>query len=203
MQDGSPTPADAPSSPWDLLAEFSKTIVSLSSGLLAVTVTFSTSFLKGNNSGLAVIFLAFAWLFLIASTILALMAAAGVINFLRGKDKEQRSILYNNCAFFALAAAGALFVAAGISQTSHGEKPTAGEIAKSALSLVPSLAGDVSNDWVVKSLTWNNKRQTYDLTLRHESLGIEYSMFIEADRGRVVEARRSSVQRPPSPRRPP
>jgi len=94
---------DKTQNPWVVMIDYSKSIITLASSLLALTATFATSLLGTRPSRLSVIMLLISWGFLIAAIISAMLVSAYLTNFLRGTATNVgKAPLVSNICFFCL-----------------------------------------------------------------------------------------------------
>jgi hypothetical protein len=151
-------------SPWEILNDYSKTVVAVAAGFLAFTVTFSDKLIGAGNPVPPSLLLC--WLLLVASIGLALFAVGRLTGYLRNPDKNVRSFLLpSNGSYFLLGFAAFAFfyfaVTALKSNEPNAESISAEQSAHRYLSQMDS-AFCVSSS--VKAISWN------DVTARWEFL---------------------------------
>ena len=102
---------------WAVLVEYTKTLVTLASALLALTVTFASQIVPKGVQDVERWALIAAWGFLIFTIICAIWSAAFVVNVLFHDRKKRGAVFLANCAFFGLVLATAAFLVVGIMKT--------------------------------------------------------------------------------------
>ena len=115
----SPPPKQGePASQWNALADLCKTIITLASALLALTVTFSAPLLAKAGS-VQLWSLRASWALLFALIVFGTRCYFFVIAYLRSglRDKELSAIWYANGSFFVLALASLAILVSGLAGT--------------------------------------------------------------------------------------
>jgi len=165
--------------PWAVMNDFTKTVITLSSGLLVITVTFLNQLLKSNVEASAGIILAGMWVSLILSMLAGLLAAAFTINYLKYGKRGNLAIFAANTAFFLLLLAGMFMGWFGIKRLTYSSKemdiPAAIGLAQESLN---STTNQYGTDWVVTNLSLDEANNTYILDLQDTELDVEYSIVI-------------------------
>jgi outer membrane protein OmpA-like peptidoglycan-associated protein len=195
QQAASPQPpltGEAPS-PWTVINDYSKTVVTLGSALLAVTVTFSGTILGKFNSTFQLCFLIAAWLFLVIVIAFALKSIQHLINYLRVGQPQNanKSIFYANAAFGALVVSGACLLVVGgyygmqtLSSLPARDSPATVEKTVSAML---TIAGMQKSSWVLESLNWNESSKQYHLVLKEEKSAEKFSVIVDLIEGRIIK----------------
>jgi hypothetical protein len=165
--------------PWDVLNDYSKTVITLSSGLLVITVTFLDRLLKTKiDPGLALLVI-LVWGCLILSIIAGLLAAAFTINFLKNNTRDHHAILMANAAFFLLVLAGIFLVWVGIKQLAiSGSEMNIDAAVKLAEKSLDVVTNDPNPDWMVTSLDIDSSQGMYKLHIKENAAGDEYLVIV-------------------------
>src|SRR5437879_318728 len=112
MANGAPIPAPDPNA-WATLVDYLKTMVTLSSGLLGVTVTFSSTILTNDPTTQEATALLWTWVCLAFSTAGAVLGIAFCVEYVRKTKKGGAAIFFANFSFFTLLAAAICFLIVG------------------------------------------------------------------------------------------
>lgn len=99
---------------WLALADYSKSIVTLATALLGLTVTFADSILSRQASALQSDALLVAWAGLLVSILSGVAALAFSVNVILHDKKKKRTTFCANLSFFALSVAMIAFGVLGI-----------------------------------------------------------------------------------------
>lgn len=105
-------------SPWQVINDYSKTVLTLAVAFLGFTVTFAKDILGEAPTDWQIIFLMVTWVSLIASILSGLLVIPNLTNFLRkGGIKRRRSTIgWSNVCLFTLSVALFSFVALGVAR---------------------------------------------------------------------------------------
>lgn len=164
---------------WTVLNDYLKTLITLSSGLLAVTVTFMGQFLSSQGSYLPATLLIAAWAFLVITIVLSILSAAFLVSFLRTGTRERPAIMMANGAFFALFVASLLLVVLGATRAVSETKSTDAQTAiTTTLSTMPKTS-TASSQWQVKSLEFDQKNKEYIIVVVESLSQSEYVVTID------------------------
>jgi hypothetical protein len=140
--------------PWSIVHEYSKTVVTLSSALLAITVTFSEKILSPTTRFEQRALLIAIWGSLLLAIIASLLSSAKLSNFLRYGHHANRCIRFSNIAFFFLTAAAVGFAALGSLQVlGQPTNDTSKTVQQAATALQRSEGGEGWNPiaWIRQS----------------------------------------------------
>lgn len=164
LTDGAPEP---PPNSWTVVHEYSKSVVTLASALLALTVTFSEKILNHSRPDSKGGFLIFAWIALLCSISSGLLTAAFVSNhlakFSNSGDEEgidtrgigsppaepaergtrwsaaDKAILCSNTAFFCLMLSAVGFLALGLQHITGTPKRSIPRVVSSSIAVMDSI----------------------------------------------------------------
>ena len=185
---------DKKPNPWSIIHEYSKTVITLATGFLAITVTFSGYLLEDIYSPYNVYLLAVCWIFLVLAIICGLLAAVFLSGFLRKKMNPNKCILCSNAAFYLLMSAGVVFLLFGIGQISNYPKNLDATAAlKKTLNFTASVYNDVESEWGVESLILDSLTEEWravisSLTISKEKIITnKFSVIIDAKQGKIVK----------------
>ena len=108
---------DTAQNPWTLMHDYSKTVVTLASSILALTVTFGNSLAgKSPTTGMLTL-LVLSWFFLIVTIAAALYVAGRLIGYLRGvRQSPAPAPFLCNVSYFSLFLALFFFGWSGLSR---------------------------------------------------------------------------------------
>jgi hypothetical protein len=150
--------------PWDVTSDFCKTVVTLASALLGLTVTFATG-LTGDASGFTKVLLYISWSLMVATVLLGILAHGFIINYLRKGHDEEKSILCANIAFYCLLLSSISFAFFGYCAVDDKSLANASAIVEVALKEIPKLSGQPNAQWSIKSLTWEDSNKKFTVTV--------------------------------------
>lgn len=147
-------------SPWEIVQGYTKTVISLSTAILAFTITFATKLTGPTPDFYMKLLITSTWSVLVLAIIFGLWAAAKLTNFLRGKQEANPCLLASNIAFFLIVLAGIMFVLIGIQHISSGSKLSQkiANAEKEAKFITKS-----QDSWKMLSLYWNKKSERYEM----------------------------------------
>jgi hypothetical protein len=146
---------DAAPNPWAVINDYSKTVVTLASALLAATVTFSGQIIGSGLTFWQAIVLFSIWICLLGTIVFGVLAQAFLTRFLRGIDsKANKSLGFSIAALCFLVASSANFVAFAAMRAFSNEHDARSslEVCSKFLSALPQSNGSA---WRITSLTWN------------------------------------------------
>jgi hypothetical protein len=167
---------------WNALNDYSKTVITLASAFLAVTVTFSGQ-LMGKETNLASNrFLMGTWGLLVGAIACGVLTAAFVINYLRHNKSEKPAILFANLSYVLLFLAGASFLIVG-SRAINSRKPwDARKVIETTLTKMPEVSKtDRSAKWAwrLQSLEVDGSSQVYKLVVTEEATSRKFQVWVD------------------------
>lgn len=144
-------------SPWTIVNDYSKTVVTIAAGFLAFTVTFSEKLYEPRYYDGAPIFLLLCWFFLVLSIATALFAAGRLTGYLRDQSTGTTSfILSSNIAYFSLLVAATLFFVFAITSAHTRDANVESFLAeKTARNYVAKFDPVLSQTIMVNKTAWN------------------------------------------------
>ena len=170
-------------SAWEIIHEYTKTIITLSTAILAFTITFSEK-LTGSNPVASIKWLiGITWSLLVLAIIFGLLSAASLSNHLRKKQESKTCILHANISFFLLVFAGILFVIIGLTQTGN-KKSLSDRILKTKNELV-SIYG-FENGLRLKSLDWDSNTKVYSIKYSNEKENCILSVKLDQKLNHII-----------------
>jgi hypothetical protein len=170
---------EKPPNQWNVLNDYLKTLITLSSGLLAITVTFMGQFLSSQGSHLPATLLIAAWAFLVITIVLSILSAAFLISFLRTGTRERPAIMMANGAFFALFVASLLLVGLGATRAVSEAKSMDVQTAiTTTLSTMPKTS-TTSSQWQIKSLEFEQATKEYKIVVVESLSQSEYVVVLD------------------------
>jgi len=175
--------AEEKPSAWGVLHEYTKTVVTLATGILAFTITFMGKLIGSDPSVLVRPLLIATWAILMLAILFGLLAAAGLANYLRGKQNANTSLFCANAAFFLLVLAAVLFVALGVVQL--GQKDSLGQRIQNAESEAKT-ACKATGTWDLRSLVWEEKAQTYQIEYQVGTTGQLIAVIFNKDLNQIL-----------------
>lgn len=166
-----------PHSPLTVIEEFSKTVVTVSSALLGITVTFS-SHLIGKVDEIASYILFGAWGLSVLAIALAIVTQMLVIRYLSIGEKRARKwcALCGNAAFFVLILAATAFAVFGIQVVTKSPTQDAMYIAELAIKEMPRIYDNLNSQWIIQTLIYDSNK--YELTVQEINSGIKYFIIL-------------------------
>lgn len=189
----SPGAPDPPPSPWTVLSEFSKGIVTLSSAIFALTATFSGNLLGKPNGSIYLWILLLSWACLAFSIWSAATCHAFLVNYLRDDTdvvSRGRAIWRANASHITMLLGLLLFAAFAILCLS--DKPVEMLDARGAASKTVGAAIDMykrpASDFALHAANWAERTKTYNVTLDQESRSRRLYFEIDASNGHVVQS---------------
>jgi hypothetical protein len=154
---------DRPPSQWTVLNDYSKTIITLASGLLVLSVTFSSQLLSKNSDWISNSTLTATWIALSLTIVAGVLTNVFVIQYLRNNVHGRRAVFWANGSYTLLALAGLTFLAFGFYAIWFmNKKWDIGETIDQATKSLPGFVG-TSGKWNLQSMQWNKNANTYEL----------------------------------------
>lgn len=178
-----------PASPWVVIQDFSKNVVTVAVALIGLTVTFSAQLL-GKTDSTTTFALYCAWGAALIAVFSGALAHGLIIAYLKNGKWGNWAIASANIAFWMLFLATlslAIFGYRAVSQL--GPTVSAVTAAENAVANAPSLAGDKNAKWVIKSLDYNSLQSTFDIALTKENSVEKMNLTLDAT-GKIVGFRR-------------
>ena len=196
--------SDAPHR-WSIINDYSKTVITLASGLLAVTVTFSSQLLGAQGSFGLIILLIISWLLLVAAIGFALAAAAylSVHLGLAGKtvlnereekkrdDRAKKCLICSTLSFYSLLSAAAVFVTVGAVQVSSSSKKCSEvEAARKAIETISSIYGPSQQELALESVDLDVSTNTYFIVVSEATAKGKFLVLFDAKGCKVVRSQK-------------
>jgi hypothetical protein len=154
---------DRPPSQWTVLNDYSKTIITLASGLLVLSVTFSSQLLSKNSDWISNSTLTATWIALSLTIVAGVLTNVFVIQYLRNNIHGRRAVFWANSSYSLLALAGVAFLAFGFYAIWFANKKwDVGETIDQATKTLPGFVG-ANAKWNLESMQWNKNANTYEL----------------------------------------
>lgn len=182
---------DKPPSQWTVLNEYSKTIITLASGLLAVTVTFSSQLISKSSDSTSNFLLIATWVVLVSSIIFGVLTAAYIIQYLRNNREGGKAITFANLSYLTLVLAGGLFLSFGIYVISSDKTWDAVTSIEQALKKMPSLAGTGESKWVIQSMQWDENSKTYQLLITGDRTAERFAVTVDPAKNNITKFEKS------------
>ncbi len=180
--------------PWGVINDYSKTVITLATGFLALTITFSGHLLGRQNPRGLLCLLIGCWVLLVFAIICGLLAAAFLSNFLRGKRSSKLLMLCSNAAFFSLMGAGVLFLIFGAVQVSTQTiELDATKAIEQVHDIAPIIYKNVDGYWEVESLIWDDTKEEWKSVISFSSFSDEkktknkFLVIIDAKRCKIIK----------------
>jgi hypothetical protein len=166
---------------WTILSEYSKTVITLASALLAVTVTFAASLMPASASGYITWVLYGIWTLLFAAIVACLLLTAFIFQLLRGQgaDYAKRARDAASASYVCVGLAALAFLVLGVlSQNTESDAATSAEAAKEA---VVRIDGAQSDQLRVESLHFDSDKRVYTIVVRREKPDQDMVSTVEID----------------------
>jgi hypothetical protein len=197
---------DAPS-PYAVIHDHSKTVITLATAFLGLTVTFSERLIGSSPSMWQVTLLGTVWILLMISIVAAIVAVVQLYRFLSkasipissndSLQKTQQEIdnrramaLASSASYIILIIAGICFGVLGLTQfTNPHQELEAISISQKALEFMPSVYRDNNAKWQTIELYLDEQTNTYRVILREEKSALEFSLIFDAQQGRILQYR--------------
>lgn len=180
--------------PWDVIHNYSKTVITLATGFLALTVTFSGYLLGKQNPRWLICLLITCWILLVLAIICGLLAAALLSNYLRGKKSYKPIIFCSNISFFFLVGAGVAFLIFGAGHViGYAEELDATNAIMQVHDFAPTIYKNVDVYWEVESLVWDDSKEEWKSVICFSSISDEikiknkFLVIIDAKRGKIIK----------------
>ncbi|HWE03232.1 MAG TPA: hypothetical protein VG326_12555 [Tepidisphaeraceae bacterium] len=179
---------DKAPNPWATLTEYCKAVITLASGLLAITVTFLSTFLTQGIWGTQTTCLIAGWVLLLLAIFAAFVAIGFLTNYLRTGRSGTACILISNISFYLLAFAAIAFVLFGIFSV-HSKVLDVNTLVRSTIEQLPILSGKSDGDWTIDSMTWVESSKAYRMVFNDKKSNEKRTILIE-NNGKILEMTR-------------
>jgi len=200
---GSPDPAVATEkapNQWNALIDYSKTIITLASAFLAVTVTFSGQLIGKGSSKVIGLFLSITWGLLVAAIASGLVTTAFVINYLRVRKNEKVTIFCANVSYSLLLLAGISFLLVGWFSINTDDSPNVGSVIETTLKRMPEMVkGAPNSKWSLESLQTEKSVDNYKLLVNEDVTSRKFYVWVDPIKQRVIRIEPVSATPVPSP----
>jgi hypothetical protein len=185
---------------WNVLNEYSKTIITLSSALLALTVTFSDKLVSVSATTYSRYFIAVSWILLLVSIIFGLLVAASVYNYLKKKetstentigDIEKIEMNARKCAnrsYVSFGLAAIVFVFWGLYSFQDAWDSTA--CAEKAVNHLVKVNKLSIADTKMISLEFDQGKETYAIEIFDKKSNAKYLVVIDINKKRIISAKK-------------
>jgi len=170
-------------SPWEIIQDYTKTVITLATAILAFTITFATKLTGPAPDFYMKLLIALTWSVLVLAIIFGLWAAARLTNFLRGKQTANACLFASNIAFFLLVLAGIMFVLIGIRHISSGSDLS---IKIDSAEKEAKVITKSQDPWKMLSLHWNKKSENYEITYRFGTTSSIIRITMEDKSGKIL-----------------
>lgn len=178
---------DAPN-PWSIVNDYSKTVITIASGFLAVTVSFSSQLIGRDRNYGAIVALIVTWSLLVLAVALGVAAAALLVNYLRRGTHLAACIRCSNLAFYALLAAGMSFLIFGVITLVSNQQPWDMNTAiNETLKNMPVISGNRTGKWAIQSFNWDDSTNTYQMVITDSNTTNRFSIIIDAVQRRIAK----------------
>jgi hypothetical protein len=152
--------------PWDVLNDFLKTIITVATGFLAFTITFSEKLIQSfADNGLPGLLIA-CWIVLVISIGAALFAVGRLVAFLKGNSSGEWFLIFiSNISYFALFAAALLLFLLTFRAKSVNDNNFDSQHAKEiALQYIRRVDTSATANLVLRDLRLNSRSTEWELT---------------------------------------
>ena len=195
---------DAPN-PYAVIHDHSKTVITLATAFLGLTVTFSTQLVGSNPSMWQIVMLGIVWLLLMVSIVSAIVAVVQLQRFLSKKlapnslddstsvnnkhiDNRYIMAFASSISYIILVIAGICFGVLGLTQyTNQHIRLDAVTVSEKVLEFMPSVFNDNNAKWKTIELRLNENINTYQVIVLEEKSGQKFSITIDAQQGRILQ----------------
>ncbi len=179
---------DKPPSQWNIINDYSKTIITLASGLLAVTATFSGQLTGKSSDRWSTGLLIGTWILLVLTIFSGVLTTVFVIQFLRNNRDGKYAILFANGSYLTLGLAGILFLAFGIYTITLPSKGwDAATAVEQVLKKMPEFTGTTDAKWNLQSLQWDESSKTYKLLIEGDRTADKFRIEVEPTYTRIIK----------------
>lgn len=180
---------DDPPSAWTVLNDFSKTIITLSTALFALSATFSANLIGKTTSTYQVVILLVSWSALALSIAASVASQGFLINYLQDGRNRTAAVFCANASFDLMAGAVLLFVFFGMVTFRDGASQPKDVLSNidRAREVARQTAGLQMSDLTMESAEWESKSQSFQYLFTSGDRDKKYRVIIEPG-GRIVKA---------------
>jgi hypothetical protein len=186
-----PANIDPPPSPWTVISDFAKTVITLGSALLALSVTFSTNFIGKSTDSAQLKLLFVSWGLLLLTIALGVVTLGFVINYLRSGTRDSLAVFCANSSFYALLASAVAFGIFGKNTIGNYSVWDAATTVEKTLVDMPRITGKQGSQWLLVSLKWNEPSKVYELVVQESNTTEKFKVEIDTLKGRAVKAEKA------------
>lgn len=183
-----PPPTDDAPSGWFVLNDFTKTIVTLSSALFALSVTFSANLLGKTTAQYQIILLVASWVGLALSIAFGVASQGFLINYLREGRNGAAAVACANLSFLLVACSVLLFLAFGLAtfnETRNSSTDVLSMLPK-ARDAVGQASGIPAMQMKAESATFQEKEKTMEYLFSTSAGGDRYRVKLDASTGKAI-----------------
>lgn len=178
---------DKNTSPWAVINDYTKTVITLATSILAFTITFAEKLTGPYPSTELKWLLGATWTVLVLSIIFGLWTAARLSNHLRGKEDSNACILSSNITFFLLVIAASLFIVIGLTQLGK-QRPIISHLLQAERDA--KVATSLESEWSLRSLLCDPEKGTLDLSYSVGQTGLLVHIVMDEKTGRLLKIER-------------
>lgn len=194
MADDAPDPGvDRPKtenapSPWDSIGEHSRTVITLASGLLALTVTFSSGIIGKGGNYWTKVWLIVLWAILVLSVALSALSSIFLVAYLKDGLRRKAAVFCANAAMYMLLLSGGGLLALGTTMLFYNRTWDAAASVEKVLSDMPRVSGKKDSKWVLQSLQRDDTAKLYKLVVTEDGGQSKYELSVDADTDDIKKA---------------
>jgi hypothetical protein len=186
---------EKPQSAWTTLKDYSQSLITLASALLALSVTFSSTLISKIGQVEKTLLL-ISWLCLVFVIACGAITQSFLINYLRyGNTKPAKpekgnsywAVLFANSAFLSLVVAAIVFLIFGFFVVKSMPIWDADVSVQKVLASMPEISGKPDSKWIVQALNWNEESKSYQLNVIDQNSTAKYSIKIDTVRGKITD----------------
>jgi uncharacterized membrane protein len=175
-------------SAWDSIGEHSRTVITLASGLLALTVTFSSSIIGKGGNYWAKIWLIVLWAILVMAVALSALSSIYLVAYLKDGHRRKATIFCANAAMFLLLLSGVGLLTLGTTILFYNKPWDAAASVEKALSDMPRVSGKKDSKWGLQSLQRDDTANLYKLVVVEDGGQLKYALNVDADTNDIKKA---------------
>ncbi len=188
---------EKPPSEWEATIDYSKTVITIASALLGITVTFTGQLLPSSTSSFQTIVVVLSWLALVLALLFGFLGVAFCINFLKTGKRGGLATFCSNCSFFLLLAAGVCFLILGGSRSvGLREHWDTTDVIQEATKTARS-ASQGKEFWQVHSLEWDSLHGEYKVVVTQQGSDQGYLLGLNPNLKLVTMIKAHSVSPQP------
>lgn len=188
MADSRPNGSMEPNpNPWSLIKEYSQSVITLASALLAISVTFSATFIANINNR-DKIFLIISWCCLVSVIAFGVASMGFLSSYLKNGKKGNSSIFCANTAFIGLLISGIFFLIFGWRIVYNNTNVSKYNLSvQKTLESMPKISGIQNSKWLLKSLTWNESLKIYELIVIEDKSLKKFLVIVNDAEGKIIQ----------------